>query len=72
MKELIQDIINKSGLSNEKFAEAVGTSASYLSQQKRQKRVDIITLIKWAKMFNLETIESYTKEANVKIMLNYN
>ena len=72
MKELIQDIINKSGLSNEKFAEAVGTSASYLSQQKRQKRVDVITLIKWAKMFNLETIESYTKEANVKIMLNYN
>lgn len=72
MKELIQDIINKSGLSNEKFAEAVGTSASYLSQQKRQKRVDIITLIKWAKMFNLETIESYTKEVNVKIMLNYN
>lgn len=72
MKELIQDIINKSGLSNEKFAEAVGTSASYLSQQKRQKRVDIITLIKWARMFNLETIESYTKEVNVKIMLNYN
>lgn len=72
MKELIQDIINKSGLSNEKFAEAVGTSASYLSQQKRQKRVDVITLIKWAKMFNLETIESYTKEVNVKIMLNYN
>lgn len=72
MKELIQDIINKSGLSNEKFAEAVGTSASYLSQKKQQKRVDIITLIKWAKMFNLETIESYTKEVNVKIMLNYN
>ena len=66
MKELVQDIINKSGLSNEKFAEAVGTSASYLSQQKRQKRVDVITLIKWAKMFNIEIIESDVIKIKVK------
>ena len=66
MKELIQDIINKSGLSNEKFAEAVGTSASYLSQQKRQKNINHRLLIKWAKMFDIEVIESDVIKINEK------
>ena len=66
MKELIQDIINKSGLSNEKFAEAVGTSASYLSQQKRQKNINHRLLIKWAKMLDIEVIESDVIKIKVK------
>lgn len=70
MKELINDLIKKSGLSNKQFALAIGTSASYLSQQKRQKNINHSLLIKWAKMFDIEVIESYTKDVSVKFVLN--
>lgn len=69
MKELIQDLINRSGLSNEKFALEVGTSPSYLSQQKRQKNINYHLLIKWAKMFNISEIEGISKEHSIKIIL---
>ena len=66
MKELINDIILRSGHNNETFALAVGTSASYLSQQKRQKNINHKLLIKWAKMFNIEVIESDLIKIKVK------
>lgn len=66
MKELINDLIKKSGHNNESFALAVGTSASYLSQQKRQKNINHKLLIEWAKMFDIETIESDTIKIIVK------
>lgn len=66
MKELINDIILRSGHNNETFALAVGTSASYLSQQKRQKNINHRLLIKWAKMFNIEVIESDIIKIKVK------
>lgn len=58
MKELIQDLISKSGLSNEKFAEAVGTSPSYLSQQKKFRYVNSERLISWMKSTGVNQIES--------------
>jgi len=66
MKELINNLILKSGHNNETFALAVGTSASYLSQQKRQKNINHQLLIKWAKMFDIETIESDVIKIKVK------
>lgn len=66
MKELINDIILRSGHNNETFALAVGTSASYLSQQKRQKNINHRLLIKWAKMFDIEVIESDLIKIKVK------
>lgn len=67
MKELINDLIFRSGHNNESFALAVGTSASYLSQQKRQKNINYQILIKWAKKFDIETIEGKTKDCIIKI-----
>ena len=66
MKELINNLILQSGHNNETFAEAVGTSASYLSQQKRQKNINHRLLIKWAKMFDIEVIESDVIKIKVK------
>ena len=66
MKELINNLILKSGHNNESFALAVGTSASYLSQQKRQKNINHRLLIKWAKMFDIEVIESDVIKIKVK------
>ena len=66
MKELINNLILKSGHNNESFALAVGTSASYLSQQKRQKNINHRLLIKWAKMFDIEAIESDVIKIKVK------
>ena len=66
MKELINNLILKSGHNNETFALAVGTSASYLSQQKRQKNINHRLLIKWAKMFDIEVIESDVIKIKVK------
>ena len=66
MKELINNLILKSGHNNETFAEAVGTSPSYLSQQKRQKNINHRLLIKWAKMFDIEAIESDVIKIKVK------
>ena len=59
-------IILRSGYNNETFALAVGTSASYLSQQKRQKNINHKLLIKWAKMFDIEVIESDLIKIKVK------
>lgn len=70
MKELLNDLIRQSGLNNNDFAIAVGTSASYLSQRKRQKSIDIHLLIKWAQMFDIKEINSYDNFGNVKIVLN--
>ena len=66
MKELINNLILQSGHNNETFALAVGTSASYLSQQKRQKNINHKLLIKWAKMFDIEVIESDLIKIKVK------
>lgn len=66
MKELINDLIKKSGLNATKFAETVGTSKSYLSQQKRQKNINQKLLIEWAKMFDIEEIESDIIKIKVK------
>ena len=66
MKELINNLILQSGHNNETFASAVGTSASYLSQQKRQKNINHRLLIKWAKMFDIEVIESDLIKIKVK------
>ena len=66
MKELINDLIKKSGLNGTKFAETVGTSKSYLSQQKRQKNINQKLLIEWAKMFDIEVIESDIIKIKVK------
>ena len=66
MKELINNLILKSGHNNESFALAVGTSASYLSQQKRQKNINHRLLIKWAKMFDIEVIESDVIKIKIK------
>ena len=66
MKELINNLILKSGHNNESFALAVGTSASYLSQQKRQKNINHKLLIKWAKMLDIEVIESDVIKIKVK------
>lgn len=71
MKELINDLINKSGHNNESFALSVGTSASYLSQQKRQKNINHKLLIEWAKKFNIETIEGRTKDCSIKINVKF-
>lgn len=70
MKNLINDLIRQSGLNNNDFAIAVGTSASYLSQRKRQKSIDIQLLVKWAQMFDIKEINSYDKLGTVKIVLN--
>jgi len=70
MKELINDLITRSGLNNITFAEAVGTSASYLSQQKKQKNINHQLLIEWAKAFDFDNIEGRSKEYTVKITLN--
>ena len=66
MKELINNLISQSGRNNESFALAVGTSASYLSQQKRQKNINHRLLIKWAKMFDIEVIESDVIKIKIK------
>ena len=66
MNELINNLILQSGHNNETFALTVGTSASYLSQQKRQKNINHRLLIKWAKMFNIEVIESDIIKIKVK------
>lgn len=58
MKELINDLIFKSGLNNKQFAQHVGTSESYLSRQKHFKHINHTKLILWAKMFDIDVIES--------------
>ncbi len=65
MKELLNDLIRQSGLNNQKFAEAMGTSQSYLSQMKRQKTINHILLLQWMFALNIESIDS----TNVKIVL---
>lgn len=69
MKELINNLIQQSGCNNESFALAVGTSPSYLSQQKRQKNINHQLLIKWAKIFNLQTIEGKGYGFEIKIIV---
>lgn len=69
MKELINDLIFRSGHNNETFALAVGTSASYLSQQKRQKNINHTLLIKWAKKFDIDEIEGISKDYTLKIII---
>lgn len=69
MKELINNLIFRTGLSNKSFAEAVSTSASYLSQQKRQKNINHDLLIKWAKVFDIEEITGKTKTYEIKIII---
>ena len=66
MKELINDLVLKSGMNNKQFASFVGTSTSYLSQQKRQSSINVILLTKWAKMLGIEVIESDIIKINVK------
>lgn len=70
MKELINNLIEQSGLTHDQFAKAVGTSTSCLSQKKRVKKIEVDKLVEWARALNIEVIESYTKEASVKIVLN--
>ena len=65
MKELLNDLIRQSGLNNQKFAEAMGTSQSYLSQMKRQKTINHILLLQWMFALKIESIDS----VNVKIVL---
>lgn len=69
MKELINNLILRSGHNNESFASAVGTSASYLSQQKRQKNINYQLLIKWAKKFDIKKFEGLSNDGIIKIML---
>jgi len=69
MKELINNLVLRSGLNNESFALAVGTSASYLSQQKRQKNINYQLLIKWAKKFDIKEFEGLSNEGFIKIVL---
>ena len=66
MKELINDLIRQSGLNNTQFAQAMGTSQSYLSQMKRQKTINHILLLEWMFVLKIESIDS----TNVKIVLN--
>jgi hypothetical protein len=67
MKELINDLIRKSGLSNKDFAEAVGTSQSYLCQQKNFQYINYKKLISWAKIFKIESIENDFITIKVKL-----
>jgi hypothetical protein len=67
MKELINDLISRSGLSNEAFAMAVGTTATNLSNKKNSKNINRQLLIKWAKIFDIKAIESHTKECSINI-----
>ena len=56
MKELINNLIQQTGLNNKQFAEAVGTSNSYLSQQKNLKYINIEKLKTWMKAFNINSL----------------
>jgi len=67
MKELINDLIKRSGLTNEQFAEAVGVSASNLSQQKNVRRIDHEKLIKWAKTLGISFFEAWIKGDHITI-----
>lgn len=69
MKELINNMIERSGHTNESFALAVGTSPSYLSQRKNQSNINYQLLIKWARIVDLETIESKGYGYEIKITL---
>ena len=65
MKELINDLIRQSGLNNTQFAEAMGTSQSYLSQMKNQKTINHVLLLEWMVALKIESIAG----VNVKIVL---
>jgi transcriptional regulator with XRE-family HTH domain len=67
MKELINDLIERSGLTNEQFAEAVGISASNLSKQKNVRRIDHEKLIKWAKSLGIGYFEAWVKGDHIMI-----
>lgn len=67
MKELINDLIERSGHTNETFAEAVGLSPSNLSQQKNVRRIDHEKLIKWAKALNIDFFEAWVKGTHITI-----
>lgn len=71
MKELINDLIKKSGLSNQDFARAIGISPTQLSMFKRTRHVNVEKIANWAKALNIQTVEYSSKSAYVKIVLKF-
>lgn len=71
MKELINDLISKSGLSGQEFARAVGVSPTQLSMFKRTRHINVEKITNWAKALNINTIEYYSKGIYVKIVLKF-
>ena len=67
MKELINDLIERSGLTNESFAEAIGLSPSNLSQQKNVRHINHEKLISWAKTLDIGFFEAWIKGTHITI-----
>lgn len=67
MKELINDLIQKSGLSNEEFARAIGISPTHLSNKKNLRHVNIKTLVNWCKIVKIKSIEAHYPDSYQKI-----
>lgn len=66
MKELIENLIWRTGLNNQEFADSVNISASYLSQMKKFKNIDTETLLKWMEIHNLTEINNNDKTVTIK------
>lgn len=71
MKELINDLIQKSGLSNNDFAHAVGISPSQLSMFKRTRNINVEKIANWGKCLNIDYVEYFSKGVYVKIVLKF-
>jgi hypothetical protein len=67
MKELINDLIEKSGLSHEAFAQAVCISPSNLSNKKKCRHIDHEKIISWAKALNIQSVEGWIKGTHITI-----
>jgi len=71
MKELINDLIQKSGLSNEEFAKAIGISPTHLSNKKNLRHVNVKTLVSWCRIVKVWSIESNKDDHYVKINVKF-
>lgn len=71
MKELINDLIKKSGLSNEDFAKAIGISPTHLSNKKNLRHVNVKTLVSWCRIVKVWSIESNKDDNHVKINVKF-
>ena len=71
MKELINNLIEKSGLNSMEFAKELGISPAQLSNYKKTRHVNVEKISNWAKLLKIDSIEYYSKGVYVQIKVSF-